>query len=462
MYATSQPNDSDNTAPTPTTQPSSSTPTRAPVGYRGGVNRALNNRVEAQQRPASVVGVVNGVASNSKGTAAAAATVTGSRVSVGQASGVASSSSLSSLNLQPQAPVVGAGLIGQDEPRARSRSQVLITPSPASSQPVSASSPLPSSSLTHASSQPSVAASSQMQGPSAATQDKAFNGLPSVRQLAQTFGGKPSSGQNNPASTATTNYRPVIRAQSIAASDASRRPNFMNQSSASSKVNGVPTMTGVGGRFQGQYVKRAVQKPPSSTTATTAANGQTELEKVHARMRASREINISPLPDKPAAATYSATQNCDKETTYFTTNLDRKKSSSSIVLGQKTDFDDDDSLPSGGSASNSSQGQQLSKMRRAQSREELYAIESRARVQKDALMKEIGKRKEDAPQENVPGSTTVSGQWGLKGSSMLAQRLQRGKKTVAFYFFWCYSGTPDWTPTSVNDWPFLSENVFEG
>lgn len=431
MYATSQPNDSDSTAPTPTPQPSSSTSTPASAVYRGGVNRALSNKVEVQQRPASVAGVVNGMVSNSKSSGVVAAA--GSRVSVGYAPGVASSSSLTSLNLPPQPPVMGAGPGSEPEQRPRSRSQVLITPSPASSQPVSASSPpqAASSPLTHASSQPSVAASSQGQGPSAASPEKAFNGLPSVRQLAQAFGGKPGSGQNNPASTTTTNYRPVIRAQSVAASDVSRRPNFMNQPSASSKVNGVPTTTGLGGRLQGQYIKRAApQKPPSSATTTTA-NRQTELEKVQARMRASREINLSPLPDKPlapAAASGSVAQNGDREVTYFHTNLDRKKSSSSIVLGQKTDFDDDDTSPSVGSSSSPSQGQQLNKMRRAQSREDLYAIESRARVQKDALLKEIESRKVDPPREKLPSSTAVSGQWGLKGSSMLAQRLQQGKR----------------------------------
>ena len=324
--------------------------------------------------------------------------------------------------------------------RPRSKSQILITPSPASSRlvPITASPQSASSPLTHASSQPSLdASSSHGQDPPASSQEKGFTGLPSVRQLAQTFGGKSTSGQSN-STHAATNYRPIIRAKSMAASDVSRRPD-MTRSSDSSKVNGVPTMTGIGGRLQGQYVKRTPAPKPPGNSITNTANGQTELERVQARLRATGMSNSN-----------TGMQNGDREVSVFKTNLDRKKSSSSILLGQKTDFDGDgDSRGLGLSVAQPSPEPQLGTMRRAQSREELYAIESRTRVQKDAMLKEIGNRKAATTAADEKESyTPITGQWGLKGSNLLAQRLQQGKWIVVLelccavcvWFMWCVLG----------------------
>ncbi|KAK7493895.1 hypothetical protein BaRGS_00014777, partial [Batillaria attramentaria] len=260
LHATNQPNSTD-VDPTSTTNSQTSTapaprPTSAQVVLRGGVSRALGSKssVQQQQRPASVAGV-NGVVANSN-------TSSAPRVSVASAAG-ASSSSTTSLNIQPQPMVMGTELT------TRSKSQILVTPSTASSQPPPASASTPSSNT-----------------------QEGYAGLPSVRQLAQNFGAKPSSAGGQ----TSTNYRPVIRAQSMAASDATRSMDNIHVSSASSKVNGIPGPVMGGGRLQGQYIKRMRQP---------------------------------------------------------------------------------------------SQGSQLTGMRKAQSREELYAIESRTRVQKDALLREI-------------------------------------------------------------------------
>ncbi|XP_076448133.1 uncharacterized protein LOC143284892 isoform X2 [Babylonia areolata] len=431
MHTINQPCDKDSPPTSSSSSPSRSSPQVVPPASGAGrVSRAHSGRVVGQ-RPASVAGI-NGVVSPGQ----RAASTVGGRVSVGyvppasiaasSSSSSSTSSSLTSLNMTPQAPVMG-----REERRPRSKSQILITPSPASlpmsplpASPPSHASPHPSSSssLTHASSQPSLVASSQSQEPSASPPEKGFLGLPSVKQLAQTFGAKP---QGTTADTAT-NYRPVIRAQSMAASDASHRQNVTSASS-SSKVNGVPALTGVGGRVQGQYVKRNAAPKPPSTTSSTVQNGQTELERIHARLQSSRELNLSSLPDKPVTpravnGTSSAGQNGEREVSVFKTNLDRKKSSSSIVLGQKTDFDD--SL----SVAQPAREAQMAPLRKAQSREELYAIESRTRMQKDALLKEIGSRKKSEESEPPLSPSVTMGQWGLKGSSLLAQRLQQDEQ----------------------------------
>ncbi|KAL8593717.1 hypothetical protein ACOMHN_021899 [Nucella lapillus] len=395
MHTVNQPSDKDDAALTPSIQSS--------------VARMRSGRVEGGRRPASVAGI-NGVVSQ----ASSAAPPVGSR-----------------------APVMGS-----QERRPRSKSQILITPA---SRPLSqasppthassSSSPSSSSPLTHASSQPSLAASSQSApAPAPPPPEPSFAGLPSVKHLAQTFGARPQS--SGAAAGTSTNYRPVIRAQSMAGSDASRRANVTPSSSSSSKVNGVPALTAAAAttntkKVQGQYMKRTAAPKPSPL-ATASTPGQTELEKVHARLQSSRELNLSPLPNKPPAlkgVNSAQVQNGDREISVFKTNLDRKKSSSSIVLGQKTDFDDGTSCGAL-SVAKPSQEAQMAPLRKAQSREELYVIESRARMQKNVLLKEIGNRKKSEKEEDSSSSssattTTNRGQWGLKGNSLLAQRLQQ-------------------------------------
>jgi hypothetical protein len=198
-------------------------------------------------------------------------------------------------------------------------------------------------------------------------------------------------------------------------------------SSDSSKVNGIPTSSVAGGRVQGQYIKRSsAPKPASNAGSAATTNGQSELEKVHARLRATRNIDLSALPDKPPAPSsdgasttqQNTAQNNNREVSRYRTNLDKKKSASSIVLGQK-DFEDDDTV------TKMSPAQQASPMRRAQSREELYAIECQTRFNKDALLREIQKRRVNDDDEDVADVATA--QWGLKGTSRLAQRLQQGR-----------------------------------
>lgn len=395
IHAINQPSTDPDPTPNPSNfQPSTlptSRPASAHVVLRGGVNRALVNRgvTQQQQRPASIAGV-NGVATNSNNSNNISNASSTARV--GSTSGA--SSSTTSLNIQPQPMVMGVELT------SRSKSQIIITPSVDSQPPP-------------ASPQPSPSQSNTQQG---------YAGLPSVRHLAQTFGSAKPSAIGNAGGQAGTNYRPVIRAQSVASADTTRSMDNIHLSSASSKVNGLSgPIVSVGGRIQGQYIKRnTAPKPPVASTV----GSQSELELVHARLRASRETTTAALPNKPSApVSTTAAENGVRETSVFTTNLDRKKSSSSILLGRGGDFAGDASSPRG--ARQLSEVSQLNPLRKAQSREELYAIESRTRLRKNALLKEIENKQ---PSVNGGFLKTTSFSKDGKGASILAQRLEQDQK----------------------------------
>lgn len=154
--------------------------------------------------------------------------------------------------------------------------------------------------------------------------EKVFLGLPNVKLLAQAF-----TGTSQGASDSTTSkHQPVIRSQNIASSDG-------NQLSKSSKVKG-NLSSDRSGELHRKKGKQFIA--PTTNNATNSMNDQSEFQNIYSKFFQSKETSQS-SSDSDLCMFVGDVNDHKTKTSIPTTNLDKKKSSSTIVLSIKSNLE---------------------------------------------------------------------------------------------------------------------------